>query len=240
VNAFAVWMLELAGALLFALFGSIVTSVTGAIDSESINCTRILGIALVEAFLFYVLIFVVMKLSLGRSGYFNPAITIALCILDCFYDRRRERGSRVWTFLSRALFLVLAQFIGASIGSLLAVNLVPGALAGVEKGGIATPNLGMSGAHALLLETVLLVFLVSMVLSVRVHEDRNSSMMLFFAFLAARAIAFPFTGSSLNLARQFGQALAGNHMAYVYIGFASTGIGAVVAAAAFIVLQANK
>jgi glycerol uptake facilitator-like aquaporin len=128
----------------------------------------------------------------------------------------------------------------ACAGALLLLASVPGVLNGVERTGISFPNLGESLGRAFVLEAVLSYFLILVVLSVRSNEKRHSSLLLAFAYIACRLVAFPLTGGTLNVARSFGHAVAGGGIAswkYIWVSFLAPILGAGLATSTFLFLH---
>lgn len=173
----------------------------------------------------------VMKLTRGRSGYFNSALTLSLCLVDLYLDR----GHAVSVHVGRALAHIIVQILGALLGAVLIVLLVPFALDGVEKTGVGGPALsGMTWLGAFLLDYMFSAFLVFMLLSVRNNENKKSSMLLLFCMIVTRMILFPLTGSTLNPARAIAHGIIGQGFSYLWIFVIAPVCGAITATAGFI------
>lgn len=181
--------------------------------------------------MFYSLVYMVMKLTRGRSGYFNSALTVSLCLVDLYLDR----GHAMSVHIGRALAHVIVQLLGALLGAVLIVLIVPFALDGVEKTGTGAPALAdMSAGGAFFLDYFFSAFLVLMLLAVRNNENKKSSMLLMFAMVVTRLILFPTTGSTLNPARAIAHAIIGNGFDYLWIFVFAPVCGAITATAGFI------
>jgi len=231
----AILFTEFLGAMLFTYVGGGSVAVTGVVENEAINCMRTVTIAVIDGFAFYALIFLTMKLSHGQGGYYNPAVTISLVLVDLYLDTSSWRRH-----LTRWALYLVAQILGGITGALLIMGSVPGVLNGVERTGISFPNLGESLGRAFVLESLLSFFLILVVLSVRSNEKRHSSLLLGFAFMAVRLVCFPLTGGSLNFARSFGHAVAAGGIEswkYIWVSFLGPMLGAGLATSTFLFLH---
>mmetsp|Transcript_35792 Transcript_35792/g.70275 ORF Transcript_35792/g.70275 Transcript_35792/m.70275 type:complete len:271 (+) Transcript_35792:33-845(+) len=216
---------EFLACLLFVFFGGAVVSVTGDITSEGMTCHRIVLVALTDGLIFYALIYLTMKLGGGRGGYFNPCLTLALGMVDMYLDKN-------WCLhLARAFAHVTAQTFGAIIGALLLLATVPNVLSGLEKTGAPVPNLGESSLAAFMLSFFLSFFVVLVVLTVRSNEERKSSIIVAFAYIAVRLISFPLSFDTFNPARSFAHAVVSTKFSYLGIYFFGPCLGAACATA---------
>jgi glycerol uptake facilitator-like aquaporin len=78
---------ELVCVLLFAFVSQTVVSTTERMHAGAITAERVLAVAAVDGAACYAFIYLNMELSrFGRGGYFNPALTTALALLDAHLD----------------------------------------------------------------------------------------------------------------------------------------------------------
>jgi len=235
---FSVYFSELIGTLFFVFVAGCAVSVTGNIDSESMNCSRVLTVALIDGFLFYGIIFITMKISHGQSGYCNPALTFSLSLVDMYLDPARKRFH-----FSRFLQFFGVQMVGAVIGAGLVILAVPDTLSGIEKGGVVRPNIQETIIRAVILEIFLSAFLVLVVLSVRANEKRFSSLLLAFAYTCVRLLSFPLIGDSLNFARNFAHvvySLSLSDWQYLWISLLSPAVGVLLGTSSFLFLHRGE
>eukprot|EP00808_Paulinella_micropora_P004183 g80557.t1 len=205
---FTILLAEFVGSLMFAYVGGCIFALTGVLTSEAMDCSRVLTIAITDGFLFYALVYVTMKLSSQMAGYFNPAVTLGLMVLDIFLKSTgRLRKSAKYLSLLEALAFVFVQVLGACLGVLLVPVTVPGALSGREKVMESVPYLQETLIQAALLDFLLAFVLMVTVLAVRNNEDRKSSLILAFAYMVLRLLAVPVSGSSVNPARAIGHTI---------------------------------
>jgi len=227
----AILFAEMMAALFFVFMGGTALTVTGVLESENRSFLRIITVALVDGFVFYSLVYMVMKLTRGRSGYFNSALTASLCLVDLYLDS----GHKMSMHIGRAVAHIVVQIIGSLLGAVLIVLLVPFALDGVEKTGIAAPALeGLGSAGAFMLDYIFSAFLVTLLLSVRNNENKKSSVLLMLAMSLCRLVLFPATGSTLNPSRALAHAIVGGVLKDVWIFIVAPILGAATATGAFI------
>jgi len=144
-----------------------------------------------------------------RSGaHMNPAVTVA------FFSLGRIEA---WN----ALFYVLAQFMGGSLGVLLVWHLYGDAFAAPPVAFIATtPGRAGNGA-AFVAETAMSLTMMLTVLTVSQHARWSRYTGVFAGVLVASFITFeaPLSGMSINPARTLASALPGGmwHAIWIYL-----------------------
>lgn len=130
------------------------------------------------------------------------AFSIGLCIVNMYAHASR------WHII-RALAYVAAQIAGALVGVAMILAMVPNALESNDKTGVPALLFDESAAAAFGLTTTLSVFLMFVILSVRNNEGRMTSLLLCFAYMAARLLTQPLCGGYLNPARTLAHAVVG-------------------------------
>ena len=157
------------------------------------------------------------------GGHINPAMTFA------FY---RLGKLRPWD----ALFYVVAQFSGATIGVALATFLLRGAPGdGTVRYAVTAPGV-YGGAVAFAAELAISFILMITVLLVTNHERLARYTPYFVGSLYALNITFetPLSGMSMNPARTFGPAAFGGYWHTLWIYFIAPMVGMLVAAETFL------
>eukprot|EP00457_Paulinella_chromatophora_P009076 gb/GEZN01009130.1/.p1 GENE.gb/GEZN01009130.1/~~gb/GEZN01009130.1/.p1 ORF type:complete len:253 (+),score=40.26 gb/GEZN01009130.1/:138-896(+) len=199
---------EFLGSLMFAYLGGCIFTLTGTLSSESMDCSRVMTIALTDGFLFYALVYLTMKLSSQMGGYFNPAITLGLMVLDLFLKSTgRLRKTAKYMTLLEAFTFILAQVLGAFLGVLLVPLTIPNAMDGNEKLMESVPYLQETILQTAFLDFLLAFVLMVVVLAVRNNEERKSSLVLAFTYMVLRLLTVPVSGSSVNPARAVGHTM---------------------------------
>jgi len=200
---------EFLACMLFVFFGGAIVAITGDITSEGFTCSRVITVAVTDGLIFYALVYLTMKLGGGRGGYFNPSLTFALAMVDLYLDKN-------WCLhAARAFAHVMAQTLGGFVGALLILATIPNVLSGLEKTGAPVPNFGETSGSVFLLSFFLSFFLVLVVLTVRSNEERKSSLIIAFAYIALRLLAFPLSFDTLNPARSFAHAVVSGKFTYL-------------------------
>lgn len=157
---------------------------------------------------------------LGRysTGYFNPALTLALAAA-----RRID-----WV---RAALAVVCQLLGAACAGLLLAQLFTAVLPPSEVPHLGTPfPTGLGFRAATLLEAVLTFFLALAALGGSTRSAAARALLIGAASGAAALVAGPLTGAALNPARAFGPAVASGFWDQHYIYWFGPAAGAALAA----------
>eukprot|EP01006_Ploeotia_vitrea_P037364 TRINITY_DN66123_c7_g1_i2.p1 TRINITY_DN66123_c7_g1~~TRINITY_DN66123_c7_g1_i2.p1 ORF type:complete len:265 (+),score=117.95 TRINITY_DN66123_c7_g1_i2:69-863(+) len=222
---------EFLGSLLFVFLGASVISLTGNIDSEAVNCTRIVLVALVDGLLFHFIIYLTQRLSDGNGGYVNPTVTISLAALDTYFDGKAA------SHVGRALFYIAAQCAGSVVGAFLVLSAQPDPLVGLEKIGKSRPSFGTRENSAFWIEFILAYFLVIIILAVRRNERRRSSLIIGLTYMTIRLFSFPLTQGFVNPARALGPAIVGNGWRYLWLYVLAPVIGSLFGTFTFIYLH---
>jgi len=139
--------------------------------------------------------------SLGpiSGAHFNPAVTIPMMVA-------REIKPL------KAVLYIVSQLVGSILAGFLAAA-YPHSSADYAQYGTTTINKDITVGHAFVLEMLATTFLVGVIFSTAVSPSGNKKAAPFVIALVVLAdiIAFaPWTGASMNPARSFGPALAGN------------------------------
>jgi aquaporin Z len=155
-----------------------------------------------------------------RSGaHINPAVTFSFWYLGKIEPRD-------------AVFYVVSQFLGATVGVAVAAWLLGAALADPSVGYVVTmPGMwGVAGAFAT--ETIMAFLLMLVILTVSNDARLASYTGLFAAGLVACYItaAAPLSGMSINPARSFSAAFIANHWTHLWIYCSAPPLGMVLAA----------
>jgi len=228
------WSSELLGAALLVFLSAEAITISGSVDAEALKCGRVIAIALLDGFLYYSMISLTMRLSENNGGYLNPAVTLSLALLDSIIEWRKTG-----VFILKALLFIVCQFLGGLGGAALILVTFPNPLSGSEKTGYSQPNYGTTVLQAFFIEAVLAFFLTLVILSVRRHEIRRSSLLIGFAYIAVRLMSYPLSGGFVNPARSLGVAVNSTTygLPFVWIYLSAPFIGAVIAVFAFITLH---
>jgi len=205
---------EFFGTLLFSFLAGSMVAVTNIVNGGGITLDRAITVAFIDGFLYYAMVFITMKLSNQTSGYLNPAFSTGLLIVNLYTNLS------IW-FVIRAVAYIIVQLVGGIAGVALVLAIIS------DRKALAVPMIATPPA-AFALTAVLSCFLLFVILSVRNNEGRMSSLIMCFAYIAARAISFPVCGGHLNPARSLAHALlSGSRSAmnnlWVDMGGAMTG-----------------
>ncbi len=207
---------ELLGTLILVSLGSMgILAVGGAAGAAEIIAIGLaFGLALLAA------IWVVGHVT---GAHFNPAVT-----LGALLDRRLS--------FSDAIGYWVAQFVGATVGSLIVL-----AAAG-DRAAVAATTTGYEDlSTAIVVEIVLTAVFVWTILSVSKRGANHAPAAIALVLVAVHLAGIPFSGASVNPARSFGPALVGNVVTpdlWVYL-YAPL-IGAVVAWALYRLFPADE
>mmetsp|Transcript_6194 Transcript_6194/g.11464 ORF Transcript_6194/g.11464 Transcript_6194/m.11464 type:complete len:253 (+) Transcript_6194:509-1267(+) len=191
------YLTETLGTFFFVFGESLLVEATGKMENETLELNRILVIALGGGFIYYALLYLTMTFTEGHGCYLNPALTSSLIAIDLFLQVPVENE------IVAGLVCIILQFCGGALGSLAARNCFPNPDFGAEKMGISQPNLGSSVGQMWTIELILSLVFALVVMSVRSNENRRSSFLIAFGYVASRLVAFPLTFSTLNPARSF-------------------------------------
>jgi len=225
---------EIIGSFFLGFLGSGAISITGNIDSEAIKCTRIVAVSLLDGFLYYGLINFTMRLSNSAGGYLNPAVTLALALMDSIFQWRK-----IGEFFLKTLLFIAAQCGGCILGVLLVTIEYPGALKGSEKTGYSRPGYGATIMQAWGIEAICTFLLILVIFSVRRHERRRSSILIAFITICIRLFSYAYTGGFANPARSLASVIASGTagLPYMWIYLTAPLVGATFAVFAFIALH---
>lgn len=224
---------EFLGTMMLTFLGGAIVAVTGdsSIENGSVTIPRALAVALVDGFLFYGLVYITMKLSNQTSGYLNPAFSAGLGVVNMYARANRWHIVRIIAYM-------VAQIAGAMVGVGMIVAMVPGVLSRpLEKTGAPVLIDENAPWAAFGLTTVLTVFLMFVTLSVRNNEGRMTSLLLCFAYIAARLIVYPLCGGTLNPARALAHATVGGDnkiWSFVWIDISGSMLGAMLASVLYL------
>lgn len=176
-----------------------------------------------------------MKLTSGRSGYFNVSVTLSLMMVDLYLDE----FTKVARHALRAVLHAFIQLLGSCLGAFMIVLLIPNSLVGMEKTGVSTMNAAIDDKQSSVFfaEWIFSFLFVLVILSIRNNENRKSSLMLAFVYIVIRALGFPLCGSTFNPTRAFAHSLAGSNFHHYYIFLFGPLLGAACATAFFILIH---
>lgn len=196
---------ELMGTLILVGFGSMGILAMGGAGSAA----QVIGIAFGFGLALLAGIWAVGHIT---GAHFNPAVTLAALL-----DRRLS--------LSDAIGYWVAQFAGATLGSLLIL-----AVSGSRLDVAATATTYDKLSTAIVVEIALTAVFVWVILSVTKIGNNHAPLAIALTLLLTQVVGIPFTGASVNPARSFGPAVVGGEIGsslWVYI-YAPL-IGAIVA-----------
>ena len=178
----------------------------------------LIGIALAHGLAIGVMVSAVGHIS---GGHFNPAVTLGFLV-----TRRIEPGL--------AVVYWFAQFVAATVGSLLLWWIFPNNVVDAAKLGAPTLNSSIGSGAGLALEAILTFFLVWVIFATAA-DPRGT-----FKSIAGLAIGFtitldvliggPLTGAAMNPARAFGPQLVHHQWSDGWIWYLGPALGAVAAA----------
>jgi aquaporin Z len=195
---------------------------------------RVVAIALAGGFLYYVLLYLTMTFTDGHGCYLHPGLTVSLLTVDLFLQVSVKKELFV------AALCIVLQCLGGALGSWAARLCIPDPDDGVELMGIARPNLGTGIGQLWTIELVLALLLALVVLSVRSNEHRRSSLVIGFAYMCIRLLAFPLSFSTLNPARSLAPVLSSrlrNGTGYIFIELTAPVVGCALGAIVFYALN---
>lgn len=229
---------ELIGAFIFTFLSAAAVTSTGKLESENVDCARIVSLALVDGFTFYAIVNLTMRLTYGFGGYFNPALTLGLAFLDIRFDGRFLQHA--WRFV----FFLVAQLAGATGGAFLTLAALPDPLVGREDTGVSRPpnhggQIQATVYQAFAIEALMGLFLALVTLAVRRHEKRRSSLILALAYTAIRIVSMPLSGGYVNPARSFGSAVVGGGLDVLWVYLFGSPLGAIVGVLCFHLLHSD-
>jgi len=147
------------------------------------------------------------------GAHFNPAVTLAALL-----DKRLS--------LSDAIGYWVAQFAGATVGSLIVLAAAAG-----ERAAVAATATGYTDLQtAIVAEIVLTTVFVWTILSVTRLGANHAPMSIALVLVGVHVVGIPFSGASVNPARSFGPALVGGDMgSSLWVYLYAPMIGAVIA-----------
>jgi aquaporin Z len=160
-----------------------------------------------------------------QSGaHFNPAVTLTFLRLGKIAP---------WD----ALFYILAQFVGAVLGVMLAVALLGAAVISDPAVNYVATLPGEAGVSSAFIAEIIISFgLMLMVLVISNNTQLNRYTALFVGALVALYITFeaPISGMSMNPARSFGSAFSGQIWTALWVYFIAPPIGMLFAAEVYL------
>lgn len=136
------------------------------------------------------------------GAHFNPAVTLAALL-----DKRMS--------LSDAIGYWVAQFAGATVGSLIVL-----AATGSQADVASTATTYDELSTAIVFEIVLTAVFVWTILAVTKRNENQAPLAIAFVLAGVHVAGVPFSGSSVNPARSFGPAVVGGNIGstlWVYI-----------------------
>lgn len=212
---------EFIGTLLYSFIAGCITVTSLTASRGGLKLANALTVAMLDGFMYYALVYLTMKLSFQTSGYLNPAFSFGICIANLYSN---------WSLwhIGRTLAFWVVQVGGALLGVLAVSGVLP------TDAAVAKLNIGVSALSAFGLSAVMGTFLTFTILAVRNNEGRMSSIILCFAFIAVRLLAFLAYNGTLNCARALAHAVIAGEWTYVWIDFAGSFLGATIGALCFL------
>ncbi|XP_030629926.1 aquaporin-4-like [Chanos chanos] len=130
------------------------------------------------------------------GGHINPAVTVAMVATQKLS-------------LAKALFYVVAQCLGATVGAGILYLVTPSSVRGGL--GVTTVNSSISAGHALVVEFLITFELAFTVFATcdpkRSDLSGSAGLAIGFSVAIGHLFAIPYTGASMNPARSFGPAV---------------------------------
>lgn len=202
------YLAELLGTMILVGLGSMGILAMGG----AAGAAEVIGIGLGFGLALLAGIWVVGHVS---GGHFNPAVTLAALL-----DKR--------VTLSDAIGYWVAQFAGATVGSLIV-------MAASSREAVAqTATTYTDLTTAIVVEIILTTVFVWTILSVTRRDTANAPLAIALVLVGAHVVGVPFSGTSLNPARSFGPAaVAGDFGETLWVYIYAPLIGAIIAWALF-------
>lgn len=183
----------------------------------------VLGIALAYGFVYAVMVSALGHIS---GGHFNPAVTVGYWVTR-----------RVGTV--QAISFWIAQLAGSMLAAYLLASLMPDAGWRTRALGSITPDLSpdITRGQGMAIEAVVTFLFVLVIFATAVDIKRSlqkfSGLASGLALSAGVLVAYPFTGGSLNPARNFGPAIATHHWENHGVYWVGPLLGAILAAVVY-------
>ena len=163
---------------------------------------------LTEGLSYSTLIYLTTVINKYGVGYLNPAVTFAIMVTNKSHGRY-QWGTSHLTDWKRGCYLILAQFVGGTLGAVLVLATIPNSMKGEDVLGIPALNYGSTPSSAFVFETFGTFFLTWVILcntcrnrSV-ISKNVTAPMAIGLATVSLNIFAFPFTGASFNPIRAF-------------------------------------
>ncbi len=175
--------------LLFCFFGPAAVVVTGAMTGGAMTSARLVAIALAHGLSIFLLATASGPVS---GGHVNSAVTISMLVAGQMSAKK-------------AAMYIVAQLIGAAVGSFLLLLVVPG---GASTGlGAHALGPGMTLGAGMLAEIIGTFLLVGVIFMTAVHPrgmGTVATLAIGSAVLVIHLAFVPLTGASVNPSRSFG------------------------------------
>lgn len=178
--------------LLFVFMGAGTVAVSGMLDKDTLGSARLVAIALAHGLGILIGVAATAKIS---GGHLNPAVTVAAVLAG-------KMGLR------RGGTYIAAQLVGAIVGALLIMAVVPDASEGTLGSHGVVPGVG--AGSALVAEIIGTFALVWVVFAVAIDPkglNNIAPIAVGLTVLLIHLFLVPLTGAGVNPARSFGPAL---------------------------------
>ncbi len=206
---------EFFATLLFVFLGPGSVVATGVASGAQLTADKLLVIATAHGFAIALLVWASAHIS---GGHINPAVTFGALIT--------QRIS-----VPKGIAYIIAQLIGAAVGSLLLKAVVPAAMAGsLGRHGLGA---GVDPTAGILAEIILTFALVGVVFATAMDPrgpGNVAGLAIGLTVLVDHLVGVPLTGASMNPARSFGPALVTGVWDNHWIYWVGPLIGAAIAA----------
>lgn len=203
-------MAEFLGTMLFVVFSAGTVAVTGGLLAERMTSARLLAVALATGVAYAVFVGAAMPVS---GGHLNPAVTFAAVM------SKQIRAAK-------AAMYMLAQCVGAVVGALLLMVMIPSSMHGTLGSDMLAARVTVGGG--LVTEIVLSSVLVAAVLAAGRGGSPVGLAVIGLVVVLGQLVGAPLTGGSMNPARSFGPALVAgvwsNHWIYWFAPFAGAAV----------------
>eukprot|EP00744_Colponema_vietnamica_P010711 GILI01015105.1.p1 GENE.GILI01015105.1~~GILI01015105.1.p1 ORF type:complete len:307 (+),score=69.92 GILI01015105.1:68-988(+) len=248
---------ECMGTLMFVFVASSIIVGSGMVSHNELTAARLAVISIGIGLAYSAIVYIVDTLTLGRSGYLNPAISFVLALTNGATATREDpkgRWSRPW---STFFVYLLSQMAGSIVGAFLSTVAVPNSLEVYEKAGETKLGFGETSSQGFMFEVTLAYFLVftiygSAILrggnpTVQVVQDGSQKiarvdynmhmggcLAIGFTMAALHLVAYPFTGASFNWVRSFGPAIMSGYWREWWIYMWAPLVGSIISAISYI------
>jgi aquaporin Z len=218
----AVWVEALA-TIVYSLVATGVVASTNMVTVGELLPPRLVVIALSNGLSYTTAVYITSRATRQGLGYLNPAVTIAMMCANPATKRYQWYNSGL-PGVMRGMFLMFAQFVGALLGVLLVLGVVPRSGDTPEALGVPRIGNGATPANACAFEAMGTFFLTFVVLCCECRSPGNSRsasapLAVGLAMTVLVLFTFPFTGAIFNPFRAFWLFVCGMNFSWDWVPF---------------------